>query len=177
MLFTGALIPFFSGSSQEALWQTVLAVAVLGASVASFERPFKRLGSFARGWNYVWFMFLAVFVLRLHGTNLVEAIDWFTALLVVGALGDAIFAAFASVLAVRGSTGNSNIFLPVISSLITVGLVVLAIGNANGSRGISRAGGAVLFIAAFAGLAESMVILAGRSQSGRVAGNAVGHSE
>jgi hypothetical protein len=153
VLIVGALIPFFSGPSQEALWQTVLAVAVLGALITGFERPFKQLRPFVHGWNYVWFIFLALFVLKLHGTNIVDAIDGFTALLVVGALGNAICSAF--VLVARGGRGSSNIALSIITSLITVGLIVLALGNANGSRGLSRGGGIILLIASIATLLDT----------------------
>jgi len=154
VLVVGALIPFVSGSSQQTLWQTVLAVAVLGVLIVGFERPFKQLGTFVHGWNYVFFTFLALFVLKLHGTNIVDAIDGFTALLAVGALGNAICSAFS--LVARGGRGSSNISLFITTSLITVGLAVLALGNANGSRGLSRGGGIVLLIASIATLLESV---------------------
>jgi serine/threonine-protein kinase len=164
LLFVGALIPFVSGSSREALWQTVLAVAVLGVLIASFERPFKQLGTFVLGWNCVWFTFLALFVLKFHGTDIAEALDEFTALLAVGAVGNLMCAAFSSVLDGAVGKRKSKVILYVTTGLIVVGLVVLALGNAVGSRGLSCGGGVVLFAAAFASLLESVTILARKSQ-------------
>jgi hypothetical protein len=134
-------------------------VAVLGVLITSFERPFKQLGTLVHGWNCVWFLFLALFVLKLHGTDIVEAIDGFTALLAAGAVGNAICAAF-------GGAGKRKwqVALSVTTGLIVVGLVVLALGNADGSRGLSRGGAVVLFAAALASLAESVMILARKSQ-------------
>jgi serine/threonine protein kinase len=166
LLLVGALIPFVRGSSQQALWQTVLAVAVLGVLIASFERPFKQLGTLVQGWNFAWFIFLALFVLKLHGTDIAVALDLFTALLAVGAVGNVICAAVAPVLA--GAVGNrkSKVVLSVTTGLIVVGLAVLALGNADGSHGLSQGGGAILLVAAFASLLESVMILARKSQSG-----------
>jgi serine/threonine-protein kinase len=173
LLFAGALIPFASGPSQEALWQTVLAVAVLGVLIASFERPFKQLGTFVQGWNCVWFIFLAVFVLKLHGTEIVAALDLFTAFLAVGAAGNAICAAFASVLAGAADNRKPKVILSVTTGLIVVGLVVLALGNAAGSRGLSRGGGVALFAASFASLLEAVMILARKSQLGSDPGRTI----
>jgi serine/threonine protein kinase len=161
LLLVGALIPFVSGPSQQALWQTELAVAVLGVLIASFERPFKQLGTLVQGWNFAWFIFLALFVLKLHGTDIAVALDLFTALLAVGAVGNVICAAVAPVLA--GAVGHRSSKV-VLSGLIVVGLAVLAVGNADGSHGLSQGGGAILFVAAFASLLESVMVLARKSQ-------------
>jgi succinate-acetate transporter protein len=87
-------------------------------------------------------------------------------LLAVGAVGNVICAAVAPVLA--GAVGNrkSKVVLSVTTGLIVVGLAVLALGNADGSHGLSQGGGAILFVAAFASLLESVMILARKSQSG-----------
>jgi hypothetical protein len=101
--------------------------------------------------------------LKLHGTNIADAIDGFTALLAVGALGNATCSAFA--LIARGGRGSSKIGLFITTSLITVGLIVFALGNANGSRELSRGGGIVLLIASIATLLESVVVFAGKYRS------------
>jgi serine/threonine-protein kinase len=173
LLFVGALIPFVGWPSQEALWQTVLGVAVLGALIASFERPFKQLGTFVHGWNCVWFIFLALFVLKLHGADIAEALDEFTALLAVGAVANLICVALASRLDGAVGKRGSKVILSVTTGLIGVGLVVLALGNAGSSRGLSRGGGAVLFAAAFASLLEAVVILAQKSQLATDSGSTI----
>jgi len=173
LLFVGALIPFVSGPSQEALWQTVLGVAVLGALIAGLERPFKQLGTFVHGWNCVWFIFLALFVLKLHGTDIAVALDVFTGLLAVGAAGNAICVASGPVLLGAVGERKPKVLLSVTTGLIAVGLAVLALGNADSSRGISRSGAVVLFAAAFASLLEAARILAQRSQPGADSGRAI----
>jgi hypothetical protein len=173
LLFVGALIPFASGSAQEALWQALLSMGILGVLIVSFQRPPKQLRTFTYGWNYVWFIFLALFVLKFHGTSIAEALDQFTVLLVLGAVGNLICASFAFIFPVRGSRQNWNIILPVTAGLITVGLVILALGNANGSSGLSRGGGAVLVVASFVSLLDSIVILAAKSQSTTDSDNAI----
>ena len=171
VLLLGASIPFASGSSQEALWRIVLAAAILGLLVTSLERPFKQPVSFVHDWNSAWFLFLALFVLRLHGTNIVDALDAFTALLISAALGNAAFAIF--VLRTKGSKRNSYRILSITGSLITVGLAVMAFGNANGSHGLSRGGGVILFLAALATMFEAVIAPTGMaSPDGVMAGEA-----
>jgi Caspase domain len=168
VLFVGALIHFVTGSSIKPLWQTVLAVAVLGVLIAGFERPFKRLGTFVHGWNFIWSICLALFILKLLGESPLQIVgntDRITALVAVGAVGNAICTAVGFVLVARGARGASNVILSITTGLITVALLLLALANANGSFGLFRGGGVVLFAASFASLLESVVVLAERSRS------------
>jgi hypothetical protein len=99
--------------------------------------------------------------------------DEFTALLAVGAVGNLMCAAFSSVLDGAVGKRKSKVILSVATGLIVVGLVVLALGNADGSRGLSRGGGVVLFAASFASLLESATILARKSQLATDSGSTI----
>jgi Caspase domain len=162
------------------IWQTMLAVAVLGALIAFFERPLKRLETFVHGWNFVWFIFLALFVLELHRESLAGYRDQLIALTVIGAVGNAICAVFAFARVARDGGSAANIIPSITVSLITVGFVVQVIAVVNFySLGIETGAGIVLFAASLASLLESVVVLAGRSRSstdsdGAIAGPVLG---
>jgi hypothetical protein len=87
-------------------------------------------------------------------------IDGANELLWAGAAGNAIMAASGLVFIIRGAPGGaSNVILSIASGLITVGLVLTALGNTHYSFGLSYHSGAVLFAASFTSLLESVVVL------------------
>jgi hypothetical protein len=148
----------------------LLAVSIVGVLIVGFERPFKRLGTLVHGWNFIWSICLALFILLELYKNqtplqLLGNINRLTDLLVVGAVGNAICATFGIVLVVRGGRSASNVILSITAGLITVALAVLALGNSPFSLAASRGGGVALIAASFASLLESAVVLAGRSRS------------
>jgi hypothetical protein len=164
LLFVAALLHFVT-SGGKPLWQTVFAVAVFGILIVGFERPFMRLGTFVHGWNFIWSIYFALFVLLkfyelyIPPVQLREDINGANELLWAGAVGNAILAAFGLLLIIRGARGASNVILSITSGLITVGLVLTALGSTHYSFGLSHGSGAVLFAASFTSLLESVVVL------------------
>jgi hypothetical protein len=165
LLFISALIQFVT-ANPKLLWQIVLVAAILGVLTGAFERPLKRLGTFVHGWNFIWSVATALFILltffrSLSPTQLEAAANRVTELLIVGAVGNALCTAYGLVLLARSA---SNVLLSITAGLVSVGLVVLAISVPHNSTGLAKGGGAVLFVASLASLVESVVILAGRSR-------------
>jgi len=151
------------------LWQIVLVAAILGVLTSAFERPLKRLGTFVHGWNFIWSIATALFILLtffdyLTLAQLAAAANRVTELLIVGAVGNALCTAYGLVLLARGARSASNVILSIIAGLVSVGFVVLAIAVPHNSTGLEKGSGAVLFVASLASLVESVVILAGRSR-------------
>jgi hypothetical protein len=145
------------------LWQIVLVAAILGVLTGAFERPLKRLGTFVHGWNFIWSVATALFILltffrSLSPTQLEAAANRVTELLIVGAVGNALCTAYGLVLLARGARSASNVILSITAGLVSVGLVVLAIAVPHNSTGLEKGSGAVLFVASLSSLVESVVI-------------------
>lgn len=168
LLFVGALTHFVTGSGFKLLWQIVLVLAVVGLVITGFERPYKRLETLMHGWNFIWSIFLTLYLLKLISQTYTTSgeVTWFRALIWVGTVGNAILTAYGFVLLARGTRGASNVILPVTTGLIAVALLIFAINYGhNFSVGLDRGGGVVLFAAAFASILESVIVLAGRARS------------
>jgi hypothetical protein len=168
LLFFSALTQFVT-ANPKLLWQIVLVAAILGVLTGAFERPLKRLGTFVHGWNFIWSIATALFILLtfFHGlspTQAAAAANRVTELLIVGAVGNALCTAYGLVLLARGARSASNVLLSITAGLVSVGFVVLAIALPHNSTGLEKGSGAVLFAASLASLVESAVILAGRSR-------------
>jgi hypothetical protein len=122
------------------------------------------------GWNFIWSIATALFILltffhSLSTTQLEAAANQLSGLLIVGAVGNALCTAYGLVLLARGARSASNVILSITAGLVSVGFVVLAIAVPHNSTGLEKGSGAVLFVASLASLVESVVILAGRSRS------------
>jgi hypothetical protein len=168
LLFIAALIQFVT-ANPKLLWQIVLVAAILGVLTSAFERPLKRLGTFVHGWNFIWSIATALFILLtffdyLTLAQLAAAANRVTELLIVGAVGNALCTAYGLVLLARGARNASNVILSITAGLVSVAFVVLAIAISHHSAGLTKGGGALLFAASLASLVESAVILAGRSR-------------
>ena len=165
LLLVGALIHFVT--DVKPLWQTLLAVALLGLLITCFEWPSKQVGTFARGWNFIWSIFLALYVLNnlVYVSTVNSNQDLLTALIAAGAAGNAICTTFALILITKGARSASNVILFITTGLITITLAILALANSTQTLGIYRGGGALLFAASFTSLLESVVVLTGRSRS------------
>jgi Caspase domain len=168
LLFFSALTQFVT-ANPKLLWQIVLVAAILGVLTGAFERPLKRLGTFVHGWNFIWSIATALFILltffhSLSPTQAAAAANRITELLIVGAVGNALCTAYGLVLLARGARSASNVILSITAGLVSVGFVVLAIAVPHNSTGLEKGSGAVLFVASLASLVESVVILAGRSR-------------
>ena len=168
LLFFSALTQFVT-ANPKLLWQIVLVAAILGVLTGAFERPLKRLGTFVHGWNFIWSIATALFILlsffdNLSQTQAAAAANRVTELLIVGAVGNALCTAYGLVLLARGARSASNVILSITAGLVSVALVVLAIAVTHNSTGLAKGSGAVLFVASLASLVESVVILAGRSR-------------
>ena len=147
------------------LWQTILAVAVLGALIAGFERPVKQLRTLAHGWNFIWFICLTLYILNgiLQYPNVTHQL---VALTVAGAVGNAICTAYGLVLVARGARNASNVILCITTAVMTAALVSLAIFFSGiGGEAIVGTTGVILFTASLASLLESAVVLTGRRRS------------
>jgi hypothetical protein len=168
LLFISALTQFVTANPKR-LWQIVLVAAILGVLTGAFERPLKRLGTFVHGWNFIWSIATALFILltffhSLSPTQLEAAANRVTELLIVGAVGNALCTAYGLVLLARGARSASNVILSITAGLVSVAFVVLAISVSHNSTGLAKGAGAVLFVASLASLVESAVILTGRSR-------------
>jgi len=151
------------------LWQIVLVAAILGVLTSAFERPLKRLGTLVHGWNFIWSIATALFILLAFFdyptlAQLAAAANRVTELLIVGAVGNALCTAYGLVLLARGARSASNVILSITAGLVSVAFVVLAIAISHHSAGLTKGGGALLFAASLASLVESAVILSGRSR-------------
>jgi hypothetical protein len=87
LLFFSALIQFVT-ANPKLLWQIVLVAAILGVLTSAFERPLKRLGTFVHGWNFIWSIATALFILltffhSLSTTQLEAAANQVSVLLIV----------------------------------------------------------------------------------------------
>ena len=147
----------------------MLVAAILGVLTGASERPLKRLGTFVHGWNFIWSIATALFILfsffdNPSPTQAAAAANRVTELLIVGAVGNALCTAYGLVLLARGARSASNVILSITAGLVSVGLVVLAIAVPHNSTGLEKGSGAVLFVAFLSSLVESVVILAGRSR-------------
>lgn len=168
LLFFSALTQFVT-ANPKLLWQIVLVAAILGVLTSAFERPLKRLGTFVHGWNFIWSIATALFILLTFfdnpsSTQLAAAANRVTELLIVGAVGNALCTAYGLVLLARGARSASNVILSITAGLVSVAFVLLAIAVSHNSTGLEKGSGAVLFVASLASLVESAVILAGRSR-------------
>jgi hypothetical protein len=169
LLFVGAHTHFVASSSVQPspqtvttpLWPTVLALALLGVLITAFERPFKRLGTFVHGWNFICSICIALFVMNLPNSPYYDnAWVGITALLEAGAAGNAICAVVGCVLVARGARSASNVILSITAGLLTAAALILALSSANAFGGHFPAGGVRLLLAAsFASLLESVVVL------------------
>jgi len=150
------------------LWPTVLALALLGVLIIAFERPFKRLGTFVHGWNFICAISIALFVIYFADSPsyYYNRWAWFPGLLVAGAAGNAICAVIGCVLVARGARSASNIILSITAGLLTAAALILALSSANAfgsgnafSSNYPSAGVTLLIAASFASLLDSVVVL------------------
>jgi hypothetical protein len=171
LLVVAAVLCFVNSSSAEGTtqlpgskqgWLTILAVAVLGALITGFERPFKQLRTLVHCWNFIWFICLALYLL-FHAVAPFSN-GQLVALTVVGLVGNAICATLGLVLIAKGDRSASNISLCITTVLITAALAPLAYIFDTGfiTIGPARSAGVLLFAASFASLLESVVVLARR---------------
>jgi hypothetical protein len=94
-------------------------------------------------------------------------IDQLAVLAAVGAVGNAICAAFGLVLVARGARNASNVILSITTGLITIALALLAFRflETFPQVALSEEAGAAFFVASFTSLLESVVVLARRPRS------------
>jgi len=150
------------------LWPTVLALAILGVLITAFERPFKRLGTFVHGWNFICSISIALFVIYFaySPSYYYNRWAWFPGLLVAGAAGNAICVVIGCVLIARGARSASNLILSITAGLLTAAALILALSSANAfgsgnafSSNYPSAGVTLLIAASFASLLDSVVVL------------------
>jgi len=143
------------------LWPTVLALALLGVLITAFERPFKRLGTFVHGWNFICAICIALFVMYFAGSPSYYEGAWigFHAIMIAVAAGNAICAVIGCVLVARGARSASNVILSITAGLLAIASLILALSSANAFSGRYPAAGGLLLAASFASLLDSVVVL------------------
>ncbi len=180
LLLVVAALCYFNTTSIEpslapgtrSLWKAILAVAVLGALIAGWERPFKQLRTLAHGWNFIWFICLALYLLNFNGfTHISSGLPQVAAMTLAGAVGNAICAIYGLVLVARGARSASNVILCIATVVMTAALALLAkFFDQEYIRTFLVPAGVILFAASFASLLESVVVLTGRRRSRTGAG-------
>jgi hypothetical protein len=166
----------------RALWWIMLATAIIGLLIAVFERPLKRLDTVAHIGNFAWFIVLAPLILIAQAAGngyennyLQPGKQQLVIWLLIGAVGNATYTAFASVRAARGVRGATNIVPLIATGLIVISFALLAQDAYKGSftyfsySGINSWTSAawptsVLFGASLASLLASVVMRAARSR-------------